>query len=141
MYPDADIPCVQVSLQAGLDPAEHIRIGGALAGLADDNVLVLGSGFSFHNLQVLLRGQTDGADEANAAFEAWLIETCTSHDIDEVERQHRLVDWSSAPGARFCHPREEHLIPLHVCYGVARAPCRDHAALTVMGRRCSSYFW
>ena len=50
MYPDANIPCIQLSLVHGLQPLEHIQIGKALAGLMGENVLVIGSGFSFHNL-------------------------------------------------------------------------------------------
>ena len=50
MYPEADIPCVQVSLVRGLEPAEHIRLGKALTGLREEPVLIIGSGFSFHNL-------------------------------------------------------------------------------------------
>lgn len=142
MYPAADIPCVQLSLLSSLDPAEHIRIGEALAGFAQGNVLVLGSGFSFHNLRELLGGRNDGTpDPQNRAFEAWLIESCTSPAIDEPQRTQRLVEWASAPGARHCHPREEHLLPLHVCYGVTRRPCAAHAGLTIMGKRCSTCFW
>jgi Uncharacterized conserved protein len=51
MYPDANIPCVQLSLVKSLRPEEHIRMGKALAGLRGNNVLVIGSGFSFHNLK------------------------------------------------------------------------------------------
>lgn len=141
MYPDADIPCVQVSLLSSLDPVEHVRIGEALSMLADDNILVLGSGFSFHNLNVLLRGDPDAPDPQNAVFEAWLRDTCASRSIDEAARTQRLVDWASAPGARYCHPRQEHLLPLHVCYGVTKRPCIGLAELTIMGKLCSTCFW
>ncbi|MDH4073921.1 MAG: dioxygenase [Gammaproteobacteria bacterium] len=141
MYPKADIPCVQLSLLSDLEPGRHIRIGEALSGLARDNILVLGSGFSFHNLKVLLGGDSSGPDLQNDAFESWLIDTCTSSDIDESTRAQRLIDWEGAPAARYCHPREEHLLPLHVCYGVARNACIGHAELTIMGKRCSTYFW
>ncbi|HXK55507.1 MAG TPA: dioxygenase, partial [Gammaproteobacteria bacterium] len=53
----------------------------------------------------------------------------------------RLVHWAEAPGARFCHPREEHLLPLHVCYGVARAPCSDYFELEIMHKKSSMYLW
>jgi len=141
MYPDADIPCVQLSLQSGLDPEKHIRIGEALTCLAKDNFLVLGSGFSFHNLKVLLGDQSTGHDSENEAFEDWLINTCAEKSIDESERMHRLSTWSSAPGARYCHPREEHLLPLHVCYGVTRRACLHHETLTIMGKKSSTFFW
>ncbi|MEL7449076.1 MAG: class III extradiol ring-cleavage dioxygenase [Pseudomonadota bacterium] len=141
MYPEADIPCVQLSLLTSLDPEAHIRVGQALSGLAGDNILVLGSGFSFHNLKVLLGGGANGPDPDNEAFEGWLIDTCTSTAIDETTRAERLVQWENAPGARYCHPREEHLLPLHVCYGVTSAPCIGHAELTIMGKKASTFFW
>ena len=141
MYPDADIPCVQVSLLSSLDPGKHIQIGEALSGLADDNILVLGSGFSFHNIRLLLNNDAGALDPQNDAFEDWLIDTCTSHEIDEAERTNRLINWDRAPAARYCHPREEHLLPLHVCYGVAEGACIGHAELTIMGKKSSTYFW
>ena len=141
MYPEADIPCVQLSLLSSLDPKKHLGIGEALSDLAGDNILVLGSGFSFHNLKVLLSRDPGGPDPENEAFETWLVETCTSTSIDETERAHRLSNWERAPAARYCHPREEHLLPLHVCYGVTRRACAGHAALSIMGKKSSTYFW
>ena len=141
MYPEADIPCVQLSLLSDLEPEKHIRIGEALANLARDNIMVLGSGFSFHNLKVLLSGDSSGRDLQNEAFESWLIDTCTSSEIDESTRTERLMNWQRAPAARYCHPREEHLLPLHVCYGVTKSACIGHAELTIMGKKSSTYFW
>ena len=57
--------------------------------------------------------------DANKQFDRWLIESCTSGDFSAKEREARLVGWKTAPGAIHCHPREEHLVPLHVCYGAA----------------------
>jgi aromatic ring-opening dioxygenase catalytic subunit (LigB family) len=141
MYPKADIPCVQLSLVSGLDPAEHIRIGEVLSQLDCGNVLVLGSGFSFHNLKVLLGGAAGNNDPQNDAFEEWLINTCTSQSLTEKERVNRLIAWDSAPGARYCHPREEHLLPLHVCYGVGKRAATAHAELRIMNKKSSTYFW
>jgi aromatic ring-opening dioxygenase catalytic subunit (LigB family) len=141
MYPEADIPCVQLSLLSSLEPERHIRIGEALSNLARDNIVVLGSGFSFHNLKVLLGGESSGPDLENQAFESWLVDTCTSSAIDESTRTRRLINWECAPAARYCHPREEHLLPLHVCYGVKKSACIGHAELTIMGKRSSTYFW
>ena len=141
MYPEADIPCVQLSLLSSLDPATHIQIGTALSDLSQDNILVLGSGFSFHNLKVLMGGDSSKPDLQNEEFEEWLIETCTSPDLDESIRAQRLIDWERAPAARYCHPREEHLLPLHVCYGVTKAGCIEYAELKIMGKRSSTYFW
>jgi 4,5-DOPA dioxygenase extradiol len=141
MYPDADLPCIQLSLVNSLDADEHIRIGEALADLPDDHVLILGSGFSFHNMRAFFAAASDESRALNASFEQWLIETCTSPDLDEAERRRRLVDWESAPGARYCHPREEHLLPLHVCYGVAGRPAEKTIEFEAIGKKASAYLW
>ncbi len=120
MYPEADIPCIQLSLITGLNPADHVRIGRALAPLLHKIVLIIGSGMSYHNLGAF--GSTDPVNESrNIAFHGWLNETCTADGLDTDERYRRLISWESAPNARECHPREEHLMPLHVCYGVAES--------------------
>jgi len=141
MYPDADIPCLQLSLLHNLDPAAHIDIGQALSRLHRDGVLIIGSGFSFHNLRAFRTPVTPETRAMNEAFEAWLIDSCSDSSLDESERQQRLVAWTSAPGARFCHPREEHLLPLHVCYGVVGQACAAYRELHIMNRKASLYFW
>lgn len=141
MYPDANIPCVQLSLAKGLDPALHIRIGEVLATLDLPDVLVMGSGYSFHNMKVLLSSMSEQDAAMNQAFEAWLIDCCSSQSLSETQRRAQLENWSQAPFARFCHPREEHLLPLHVCYGVAGRACRQVFELTVSGEKISSYLW
>lgn len=141
LYPKANIRCLQLSLVDTLDPQEHMRIGQVLSGLSDDKILVIGSGLSFHNMKALMSNRTNEDDSLNEAFEQWLMETCTSKTFNEAERQRRLTNWASAPGARYCHPREEHLLPLHVCYGVARAPAREAFSFRVMGRMASAYLW
>jgi aromatic ring-opening dioxygenase catalytic subunit (LigB family) len=141
MYPDADIPCVQVSLLANLDPADHIRMGEALAESAEDGVLIVGSGFSFHNMKAFFQQDTAQTKAMNEAFEAWLLETCSSRSIDEADRAQRLIDWESAPSARYCHPREEHLLPLHVCYGAAKRPCSRYFQLSILNKKSSMYLW
>jgi 4,5-DOPA dioxygenase extradiol len=141
MYPDANIPCVQLSLVKGLRTDEHIRIGKALAGLLEENVLVIGSGFSFHNLRAFFGPSTMETQSMNEAFEQWLIDTCSNRQLSEPEREHRLVNWESAPAARYCHPREDHLLPLHVCYGIAGAPARQVFRFEIMGKKASAYLW
>jgi aromatic ring-opening dioxygenase catalytic subunit (LigB family) len=141
MYPEADIPCVQISLLASLDPASHIAIGRALRGLSRENVLLVGSGFSFHNLKAFFTPETTETQELNHAFEQWLHNTCCSSEYSEEERARRLGHWPEAPGARFCHPREEHLLPLHVCYGAALAPCSESLDLNIMDKESSMYVW
>lgn len=141
LYPEADIPCVQLSLVGSLDPARHIEMGRALRGLSRDGVLLVGSGFSFHNMRAFFAADTDESRALNRAFETWLLETCCDAGCSEAERAQRLVRWADAPGARFCHPRAEHLLPLHVCYGAAQAPCREGFELRILNKQSSMYLW
>jgi aromatic ring-opening dioxygenase catalytic subunit (LigB family) len=114
MYPEADLPLVQLSLRADFDPAEHIKVGQLIAPLRDEGVLIVGSGFSYHDT----RGMRSGAGaEASAAFDRWLNDTLVTSSPGE--RRQRLVEWSGAPAARAAHPREDHLIPLMVAVGAA----------------------
>lgn len=141
MYPEADIPCIQVSLLDSLDSREHVRIGEALSGLAREGVLIIGSGFSFHNMRAFREPATPETKAMNAGFETWLIDTCSSQSISEPDRTERLVSWEIAPHARYCHPREEHLLPLHVCYGAVKRPCSAAFELPILGRQASFYLW
>ncbi|GAB6904633.1 class III extradiol ring-cleavage dioxygenase [Desulfosarcina cetonica] len=141
MYPEANVPCIQVSLVKGLDPKTHIQMGAALASLEDDNLLVIGSGFSFHNMNAFFAPRTAEMDRMNADFRHWLDDTCANPNLEETERTRLLVDWEKAPAARFCHPREEHLLPLHVCYGVANRACSAFFNLEIIGKKASTYLW
>jgi 4,5-DOPA dioxygenase extradiol len=141
MYPDADIPCVQLSLMNSLDPDMHIRAGRALAKLADANILILGSGFSFHNMKAFFSERTAASEKMNQAFDDWLVETCTSREMSESDRASRLLNWSDAPFAGFNHPREEHLIPLHVCYGAAGEAATKAYSLDIINRKASMFIW
>jgi aromatic ring-opening dioxygenase catalytic subunit (LigB family) len=134
-WPEADIPTVQLSLREGLDPAEHLAIGRALAPLRDEGVLILGSGMSYHNMQGFFRGGDVGT--ASAAFDAWLGETVA---LDAAARDARLTQWATAPSARRSHPREEHLLPLMVIAGAAGAD-RGRVAWRggLMGARISAH--
>ena len=112
-WPDADIPTIQLSLKQGLDAAEHLALGRALAALRDEGVLILGSGMSYHNLRRLMQRDTGGnIRHVSQDFDAWL-QTILAGDRDDLKA------WASAPNARDCHPREEHLIPLMVVAGAA----------------------
>ena len=112
-YPDADVPAIQLSLKAGLDAAEHLAIGRALAPLRDEGVFILGSGLTFHNLRALRDPRSVPASES---FDAWLRDATTK---PAAERDALLARWTDAPAARAAHPREEHLIPLMVIAGAA----------------------
>lgn len=141
MYPDADIPCVQLSLVNSLDPLAHISIGEALQNLRYDNLLVIGSGFSFHNMKAFFSPETPASKSQNVAFENWLTDTCSNQGIDEKERTNRLSRWEEAPCSRYCHPREEHLLPLHVCYGLAGTRCSEYFEMNILNKRSSMYLW
>lgn len=141
MYPEADIPCIQLSLLGSLDPAAHVALGEAVPDLRDDGVLVIGSGFSFHNLGAFFASDASQPDERNEAFERWLIDTCSDRGLDESERTRRLLGWERAPHARYCHPREEHLLPLHVCYGIAKRAAAAFVELSILHKKASFYFW
>jgi aromatic ring-opening dioxygenase catalytic subunit (LigB family) len=123
MYPDADVPTVQLSLRRGLDPQEHLSMGRALAPLRDEGVFIVGSGMTFHNLRAF------GPQSAPVAesFDAWLRQVATA---EPAERDRALARWTEAPSARAAHPREEHLIPLMVVAGAAGA---DRATVTYNG--------
>jgi len=140
MYPQADIPSLQLSLLSGLNPTAHIALGKALRELNYENILVVGSGFSFHNMRAFSWQGINTPDPANDAFHNWLIEVCTGQ-IPQSEREQRLIDWDKAPSARYCHPREEHLLPLHVCIGMADKPAKvvfdDH----ILGKRGVAFLW
>jgi aromatic ring-opening dioxygenase catalytic subunit (LigB family) len=112
-FPEPNIPVLQLSLKAGLDPREHLAMGRALAPLRDEGVLIVGSGMSFHNLRAFFQG---GAERVAEAFDAWLRDAVSK---PRVERDEALANWERAPHARAVHPREEHLLPLMVVAGAA----------------------
>ncbi len=113
MFPDANIPVLQLSLKQGLQPEEHIAVGKVLAPLRDEGVLLIGSGMSFHNM----RGYGDPRfGPISKQFDQWLTDTVS---MPEPERSRRLSTWAAAPAARLSHPREEHLAPLFVVSGAA----------------------
>lgn len=141
MYPSADIPCIQISLAASLDAAEHVRIGKALAELKSENLLILGSGFSFHNMKALMSKHDESIDPRNQEFETWLAQTCGDPGLTETEREQRLTNWEAAPHARYCHPREEHLLPLQVCYGIGQSAATTVFQEKVAGFIASAYQW
>ena len=140
MYPEADIPALQLSLLRGLDPEAHLALGKALRSLLDENILVIGSGFSFHNMGAFIWEGGRRPDAGNDGFQNWLIETCTS-SLSPSEREQRLNEWQKAPAARYCHPREEHLLPLHVCVGMADKVGRIIFDDYILGKRSIAFLW
>jgi aromatic ring-opening dioxygenase catalytic subunit (LigB family) len=133
-YPDADIPVVQLSLIEGLDPARHIALGRALASLRDEDVFIIGSGMTFHNLRIFRDPRSAPIAET---FDAWLRTTMA---LDPASRVEGLIRWAGAPAARLAHPREEHLIPLMVATGAAGDdPARLAYNNTFAGLRLSAF--
>jgi aromatic ring-opening dioxygenase catalytic subunit (LigB family) len=118
--PGASIPVVSLSLVEGFDPDLHFRIGRALRPLRDDGVLILGSGASFHNMDLVRRAQTLGENERAEAlaqveqFDAWLE---SSLGLPEDERARAIGRWLDAPGARAAHDTDDHIAPLFVVAG------------------------
>jgi 4,5-DOPA dioxygenase extradiol len=116
MYPDADIPVTQLSVQPGLDTESHLHMGEALRVLRAENVLVIGSGSLTHNLHEFHfdEFQTDVADDYVHRFQEWMHSALSRND------RAALADWQQqAPQARRAHPSTEHLLPLFVAYGAA----------------------
>ncbi len=133
--PDADIPTIAMSLQRDLDPAFHIELGRALAPLRDEGVLIIGSGFSYHNLGVQIGGKS--GPKGDETFDAWLTETLAA---DSDTRADNLRNWENAPDARLAHPREEHLAPVFVAAGAALDDKGEKAYDDyVMGIRASGF--
>ena len=135
IYPQADVPIVQLSLHASLDAAAHLALGALLAPLREEGVLIVGSGMSYHNMRGLMGGADPGPDSER--FDAWLAAACTAAPS---ERTRLLSHWEQAPAARACHPREEHLLPLMVAAGAGgddsgRRVFRDR----VMGATVSAF--
>jgi aromatic ring-opening dioxygenase catalytic subunit (LigB family) len=136
MYPDAQIPVVQLSLQQNYDPKLHLEVGKALAPLRQEGVLIIGSGLSYHNLRHFgARGA-----QSSQQFDAWLQKTLVQSDPSQ--RQDQLINWAAAPAARLAHPQEDHLLPLMVAVGAAQdevATCIYHEEAFMGGIAVSSF--
>lgn len=117
MYPDADIPVVQMSLPTH-DPGRLMRIGERLRPLRDEGVLIIGSGFLTHGLPYLTEWRIDAAVPGwSADFDAWAGEALTRGDVDEL-----AAYADRAPGMPYAHPTVEHYSPLFVTLGAASDP-------------------
>jgi 4,5-DOPA dioxygenase extradiol len=114
MFPEADVPVLQVSMPT-LDPKELFELGRTLAPLRDDGVLIIGSGFTTHNLREALWNETSGAaPEWGREFDHWAQEAVESGDVDAV-----LNFLDVAPAGHRAHPRTEHFAPLFVTLGAS----------------------
>jgi 4,5-DOPA dioxygenase extradiol len=129
MYPQADIPVLQLSVQPHLGPDHHLRLGHALAPLRNDGVLIVASGSMTHNLSEFRgAGPNDPAPDWVNAFADWFDAALRTDRIDDL-----LNYRERAPFARKNHPTEEHLLPLYVAIGAAGREARTerlHASST-----------
>lgn len=113
MYPEADIPIVQLSIEANYNPAQHLALGAALQPLREQGVLIIGSGASYHNLRLL---GPEGAIPS-VEFDNWLETALLT--TEQTERTAYMKNWEKAPSARIVHAREDHLVPLFVAVGAS----------------------
>lgn len=138
VYPDADIPVTQLSIQTRLGPAHHLAVGRALAPLREEGVLIVASGAATHNLEAVLstRFTLDAAvPDWVAAFSAWLAETLDGGDVDA------LLDYRArAPHARANHPTEDHILPLFVALGAAMGEGGAGAGMGAKAERLHASF-
>jgi 4,5-DOPA dioxygenase extradiol len=113
MYPDADIPVVQISVQPELGPGHHVALGTSLRKLSAEGVLIIGSGHMTHNLRDWARGQGAPAPYARE-FQAWVFDKLKAKDWET------LVDYRSrSPHGVRAHPTDEHFLPLFFALGAA----------------------
>ncbi|MDP5041351.1 MAG: dioxygenase [Paraglaciecola sp.] len=134
MYPLANIPVVQVSLLKSFDPAKHIKLGEALAPLREQGILIVGSGMSFHGRAA--------SKQHSIVFDEWLTSTLLLRPVEQTSQ--RLLNWEAAPAARYCHAREEHLMPLHVCFGAAKKHSTSAEKVFsgwLFDRQISAFLW
>jgi 4,5-DOPA dioxygenase extradiol len=115
MFPDADVPVAQLSIQPREDAAHHFRVGRALRDLQKDGVMIIGSGQITHNLRMAdFDARPEDADPRVAEFTDWFEERLAARDIDA------LLDYRArAPHAAQMHPTDEHLLPVFSALGAA----------------------
>jgi 4,5-DOPA dioxygenase extradiol len=131
MFPNADVPVVQLSIQRHFDPAQHIALGAAISSLRDDGVLILGSGGAVHPLGYAAASLGEGAatDDWAYEFSGWLTDAVTRGDrLSLVKYRER------GPYAERAHPYPDHFMPLLVVFGAAG----DDARGTILHH---SWYW
>jgi 4,5-DOPA dioxygenase extradiol len=138
MFPDRNVPVVQLSIQPALGTSHHLALGRALNPLTEDGVLVIGSGHVTHNLRDWSMNRTSPAALPYVnQFAEWLAATLASHD-DQA-----LLDYRArAPGAVRAHPTDEHFLPLFVALGAAGEAAtvrREYAAIETAALAMDAY--
>jgi 4,5-DOPA dioxygenase extradiol len=122
MFPHADIPVAQLSVQPSLGAAHAYRVGEALAPLREEGIAIIGSGHLTHNLRdwmMAARSPTTETASYAREFQAWMFAHLQSNDVNSLTRYREL-----APHAVRAHPSEEHLLPLFVARGAAGADAK-----------------
>mmetsp|Transcript_30389 Transcript_30389/g.45818 ORF Transcript_30389/g.45818 Transcript_30389/m.45818 type:complete len:178 (+) Transcript_30389:272-805(+) len=142
------IPVVQVSLVRGQDAKQHLAIGAALRPLRERNVLIVGSGASFHNMMYFFSsGGTKKVGQGHAtAWAGWLQKTVTDPALSAEDRMATLANWHKAPSAYDCQPRgrAEHLMPLFVIAGTAlgqQGTAVGEKYNSMMGLKINQFEW
>lgn len=117
MYPDADIPVLQMSMPTS-DPGTLIELGKRLRPLRDEGVLIIGSGFLTHGLPFLRDWSIDAAAPGwSSEFDVWAKEALSRGDVETLASYRDI-----APGVRYAHPTVEHFTPLFVTLGASSNP-------------------
>jgi 4,5-DOPA dioxygenase extradiol len=128
LFPDADIPVLQLSVQPKLNPSPHWQVGKALQSLRDEGILIIGAGQITHNLRELNLTAQPGEEVAwTKAFVDWMQQRISNLDKDA------LLDYRrAAPYAQRAHPTDEHLLPLFTAIGAAgKSPQVEHLNLGI----------
>ncbi|HWD28276.1 MAG TPA: class III extradiol ring-cleavage dioxygenase [Rhizomicrobium sp.] len=135
MYPAADIPVLQLSVQSRSTPAHHMALGRALAPLREEGALILASGGYVHNLRQLDRHDMNAPEPTwSAAFGDWVHDALMERRDGDLANYRRL-----APEAARAQPTEEHFMPLFVAYGAGGASTRLHKSTTFGSLRMDAY--
>jgi 4,5-DOPA dioxygenase extradiol len=111
LYPKANIPVVQVSVNPYLSPTEQFNIGLALNELGKEDILIIGSGVTVHNLRALKWHQTE-PEEWAVQFDDWLIDKINNNDLTSLMNYEQM-----APNAKLAVPRPEHFVPFFIAMG------------------------
>ncbi|KAJ3184414.1 hypothetical protein HDU85_001719 [Gaertneriomyces sp. JEL0708] len=140
MLPNADIPIVQMSVLKSQSAAEHIALGRALGKLREENIAIIGSGMSFHNMRKFKFGGATH-DVLNEDFDSKLEDVVTK--LAGAERDSALRDWEAWEGAKESHPHgaAEHFMPLFVCAGASEGTAQRVTRWEAMGVRLAGYLW
>nr|WP_099287492.1 class III extradiol ring-cleavage dioxygenase [Gluconobacter kondonii] len=135
-FPDASIPVVEISLPRTMGAADVLQLGQVLEPLRSENILLVGTGMTYHNMRYLMRPDAV-SDARSVAFDNWLQ---SAVEAPSDLRRSRLMDWERAPFARDCHPQPEHLLPLMFAAGAAGTDAghRDYSDV-IMGKALSGF--